>query len=88
MLEQKIDKLLEESLSKELKKKLKAAGLGAIGGAIGAGLDVYFNDGRHLSDYIKPLTAWAAGGAAGSLLQNTADDKDEDNENTKSKAKK
>jgi len=81
--EDKIEKLIEEALDlNKIKQAVKSAGLGAIGGAIGAGLDVYFHGGKNIQDYLKPLTAWAAGGAAGSLLQAT-DDKNKDKKNNK-----
>jgi hypothetical protein len=61
----KIDALLEEALS----TKMKTAGAAGLAGMLGAGLDVYFNGGQHLKDFIKPLAAWGIGGALGGALQ-------------------
>jgi hypothetical protein len=48
---------------------LKAAGIASLGGMLGAGLDVYFNGGQHLKDFVKPVAAWGLGGALGGFLQ-------------------
>ncbi len=46
---------------------LKGAALAGLGGAVGAGLDVYFNGGRNINEFIKPVAAWSLGGALGGL---------------------
>ncbi len=72
--EKKIEELLEDiDLQKkvaELKKnsaKWKALGLAGLGGMVGAGLDTYFNGGKNLDDFIKPLASWGIGGLVGGL---------------------
>ncbi len=77
-VESKINKLIEESLSDKTKKRLKAAGIGVLGGAAGAGLDLYFTGGRNISEYVKPVMAWGAGGALSGALQDASDDKDKE----------
>jgi hypothetical protein len=74
----KIDKLLEESITSKSKTAIAAA----LAGMLGAGLDVYFNGGQHMKDFVKPLTAWGLGGALGGILQ------PDDKENKKNKDKK
>jgi hypothetical protein len=69
--EKKIDALLEEALS----NKWKAAGAAGLAGMVGAGLDAYFNGGRNIKEFIKPLTAWGLGGVIGGMLQPDDDKK-------------
>jgi hypothetical protein len=72
-VEKKIEELIEGSKLDAIKPYLKGAGVAALGGALGAGLDVYFNNGKNIDDYIKPLFAWGLGsavsGAAGAKPQ-------------------
>ena len=71
--EQKIDKILEEALSQAARGLGKAGLIAGIGGLAGAGLDVYFNGGRNLKEFAKPLAAWGLGGAAAGLLNKATD---------------
>ena len=65
---------------KKLSPGLKAAGLASLGGIAGAGLDVYFNGGRHLGEFVKPVTAWGLGGAIGALAQQPKKEKEVEKE--------
>ncbi len=58
-------KYLEESKidPKVLKSLLIASGAGALG----AGLDLYLSGHTDLQDFIKPMSAWGAAGAAGAV---------------------
>ncbi len=67
-IETKINKLIEEALSSKFKNLGKAATIAGVGGLAGAGLDVYFNGGRNIDEFIKPLSAWGVGGALGGIL--------------------
>ena len=75
MVEDKIEKLIEESLMSSIGKGALMAG---AGGMIGAGLDVYFNNGRNIDDFVKPLAAWGLGGAVGAALQSKAEQEEEE----------
>jgi hypothetical protein len=66
-IEKKIEKLIEEAIMDKVKPVAKGAGLAALGGMVGAGLDVYFNGGKNLDDYVKPVLAWGLGSAVGGL---------------------
>jgi hypothetical protein len=72
MIEQKIEKLIEENLL----KTIKGPGLAALGGMVGAGLDTYFHGGHNVTDFIKPLTAWGMGGLIGGLTAGASSDKE------------
>ena len=67
MIDQRIEKLIEEAIMETIKPVAKGAGLAALGGMVGAGLDVYFNGGKNLDDYVKPVLAWGLGSAVGGL---------------------
>ena len=73
-IEKKIDHLIEEAIGPIGKGALMAG----VGGMLGAGLDVYFNNGKNLDDFLKPLAAWGLGGAVGAALQDTAASKEEE----------
>jgi len=70
-VEEKIDKLLMEVDSSKLKKVLKNAGIASLGGIAGAGLDVYFNGGKNVDAFLKPVAAWGLGSALGGMLQDS-----------------
>jgi len=83
-IEKKIEELIEGSKLDAAKPYLKGAGVAALGGALGAGLDVYFNGGKNMDDYLKPLFAWGLGsavsGAAGAKSQKDQKSEQENNE--------
>ena len=76
-IETKINKLIEEALSSKFKNLGKAATIAGVGGLAGAGLDVYFNGGRNIDEFIKPLSAWGVGGALGGILGHSTNSRDE-----------
>jgi len=76
-IETKINKLIEEALSSKFKNLGKAATIAGVSGLAGAGLDVYFNGGRNIDEFIKPLSAWGVGGALGGILGHSTNNRDE-----------
>jgi len=66
-VEDKIEMLLEDETLKENLKKYKALALAGLGGMVGAGLDTYFNGGKNIDDFIRPLAAWGLGGVIGGM---------------------
>jgi len=76
-VEDKIELLLEDEALKEKLKKYKALAMAGMGGMVGAGLDTYFNGGKNIDDFIRPLAAWGLGGVIGGLSMGNKPKNDE-----------
>ncbi len=67
---------------------LKTMLIASAGGALGAGLDLYLNGHVDPGDFVKPMSAWAAGGALGGLSLRNDEDEENKEEINKLKSKK